>query len=71
MYTTMSCDFLESEYFYAHLSGPGESENDIRSNVSDPLSWVSMPSAPEADLPEEAVRNSAEQVSNIVLLLRF
>ncbi|KAH6756426.1 Calcium-dependent lipid-binding family protein [Perilla frutescens var. hirtella] len=37
MFTTMNCDFLESEYFFHHLSSQGERE------TSDSLSWLTAP----------------------------
>ena len=69
MFTTMNCNFLETEYFFTHLSGQGE--NNIESNSStDPLSWISVPmpmsSNHEADLTEKAVSSTAEQVSDVV-----
>ena len=62
--TTMNCDFLESEYFFNHLSSQGESESD----TIDSLSW-SMPSQPLGPPPmppqlEEVVRTT-EQISNV------
>ncbi|XP_042011972.1 uncharacterized protein LOC121760358 [Salvia splendens] len=65
----MNCNFLETEYFFTHLSGQWKS-NVRDNNDTDPLSWISMPlpmpSNPDADLTEKAVSNSAEQVSDVV-----
>ena len=58
VFVTMDCNFLETEYFYTHLSGQGESSG------KDPLSWISAPmptpSNLEVGLTETAVSGSAE-----------
>ncbi|KAH6764438.1 hypothetical protein C2S51_015687 [Perilla frutescens var. frutescens] len=64
LFTTMNCDFLETEYFYHHhLSGQRESSN----SKLDTLSWldpVSMPNptSPQA-VPTATVSRTAEPVS--------
>ncbi|KAH6800641.1 hypothetical protein C2S52_001105 [Perilla frutescens var. hirtella] len=57
MFTTMNCDFLETEYFYHHLSRQGEKQGG-----NDSLNWLSMPmssSVPEAGPPDK-VNSTAE-----------
>ena len=59
IFTTMNCDFLESEFFYnTQLTSQGEKS-------SDPLSWLPMPNVniPTAAPPESTVP-AAEQASH-------
>nr|GEY55705.1 putative reverse transcriptase, RNA-dependent DNA polymerase [Tanacetum cinerariifolium] len=47
MFTTMNCDFLETEYYYASQhTGHGETEN---TNSQDTLSWLSHATPGEID----------------------
>ncbi|KAH6807902.1 hypothetical protein C2S51_029010 [Perilla frutescens var. frutescens] len=61
VYTTMNCDFLESEYFYHHLSRQGETTRESDSD-SDSLSWLSMPmpSSVQSTGPTDEVSSTAE-----------
>ena len=68
MFITVNCNFFETEYFYTHLSGQGDSNKD--NHIEDPLSWISLtslskPSNLIAYLTETAVCSSAEQVSDV------
>uniref|UniRef100_A0A803NBZ0 Uncharacterized protein n=1 Tax=Chenopodium quinoa TaxID=63459 RepID=A0A803NBZ0_CHEQI len=57
MYTTMDCDFVETEYFYHHLRSQGESSGDD-------LSWLTYP---EIGIdPKEQVDTTAETTDNII-----
>ncbi|XP_076921708.1 uncharacterized protein LOC143583228 [Bidens hawaiensis] len=75
MYTTMNCDFLETEYFYnTQHTGHGEKAND------DTLSWIKwmpsseeinhgVPTSSQSTSPEESTTNNdppnlASEVSN-------
>ncbi|KAK1419961.1 hypothetical protein QVD17_29426 [Tagetes erecta] len=57
MYTTMNCDFLETEYFYSsQISGQGEKEDD------DTLSWLTWgPFSEEANHSTENESLTSEQ----------
>ena len=62
LYTTMDCDFLETEFFYStQLSGQGET-------MAEPLSWISAPSPywqktvnPEPDMEQNPSHSEPAQ----------
>ena len=52
MYTTMDCDFIETEFYYNHLRCQGEKE-------SDDFRWVTSPRMSDPD-PKQQVGNATE-----------
>lgn len=53
VYTTMDCEFVETEYFYNHLRCQGESPVDN-------LSWLTSPLMTNSDDPPEQVGTTNE-----------
>lgn len=63
MFTTMNCDFLETEFFYPnHLSGQGENYR------LDPLSWLPISSSSAEVVPTESVNRPAETISETLVV---
>uniref|UniRef100_A0A803N0D9 Retroviral polymerase SH3-like domain-containing protein n=1 Tax=Chenopodium quinoa TaxID=63459 RepID=A0A803N0D9_CHEQI len=56
LYTTMDCDFVETEYFYHHLRSQGES-------LVDDLSWLTYPELDDPN-PTEQVDKATETTDN-------
>uniref|UniRef100_A0A803LY61 Retroviral polymerase SH3-like domain-containing protein n=1 Tax=Chenopodium quinoa TaxID=63459 RepID=A0A803LY61_CHEQI len=58
LYTTMDCDFVETEYYYHHLRSQGE-------GLVEDLSWLTYPELVDPD-PKEQVGKATEITDNIL-----